>query len=240
MTPLEHLRPSPGSAEVWRDTRHADPPKESKGRPWLGGRVHLTSYEESDCRGCRKPLEAAISLMDPRHPVLEHAAAVLALWPELLEECAVLIDEVRSWFPGPDQLVSMMGAGGTSGPGPRPGVVVVMADNPVGYAEGLARELAYQKLQRVPPLSPALPAEMVAEIRELYAYAHVLEIELAASKRYDVSAMLSDRVVRVEHGRWGALSWEGDDPVTRVVMSMLVDWSTDLLERAGHLHPVEA
>lgn len=225
------------------------------GARWLDGQVRLLGV--ADCPPCaaRYQLEAD-ELTDPRHPVLEHADRILRRWPEARTEAAILLDEIQSWIPKGAGF-AMEALGGSCGPGDGWGKIMVMAGNPVGYAEGVLHELGHHKLRamgidmeehdgrfllngpdelyesgvRKDKLRP-----MSAVLHAHYSYLHVTEIELRAHEDgYSMAAMLPHQIRRLtegrdvitEHARW---TTEGE----AVAMDILA-WTTELLDRCEAL-----
>jgi len=251
-------RPMRGQDEAYVDaamTRWGwGPSTPAAGPVWLEGAVLLMPVVPQELN---PEWEA---LINPTHPILTHAETILKAWPEMYTQCQTLLDVIYSGMPAGREFM-MAAVGGTCGPGNGWGEILVVSNNPVGYAEGVVHELGHHKLRALGidmeehdgKLLMNDPEElyesgvrkdklrpMSAVLHAHYSYLHVTECELrAATLGYDVSAMMPFQLKRLSEG-WTTITRHARWTAEGVQFARdLLEWTTELLQQVQRLVPEE-
>lgn len=222
----------------WQPTVPPDGPR------WLAGHVRLRAPDtwQTDY----------VPLVDPQHELLVLAEEVLQCWPAMYVQCQQLLDEIISGMFASRQ-ITMPAGGGTCGPGDGWGKILVVSNNPVGYAEGVVHELGHHKLRALGidmeehngALLRNTPEElyssgvrkdklrpMSAVLHAHYSYLHVTECELRAGvvKQYDIDQMLPYQVKRLSEG-WAVIQQYAQWTEAGASFAAgIADWTRRLLE----------
>jgi hypothetical protein len=194
------------------------------------------------------------------HPNIARGERVLQLWPEMYEQCGVLLTSIRPLINDARMLDAPdgdHGAGCSCGNTDRFGGIESTVHGGLGFAEGIVHELGHWKLHAMgvhledwshlvanspselfeSPIRKDKARPMGACIQAQYSYLHVLELNIIAQSNGIVAGMLQLNRDRMRAGRETLRQWTPTPGAGEQFAAAMDAWTIELLDRADALLP---